>query len=261
MKKKFKISVIIPTRNEEKYLSLCLDSLIKQKYKPFEVIIVDNKSTDRTVEIVKDYQTKIKNLIITKSKDDLIGAIRQRGFERASGDILVSADADSLFPPDWLLNIVNYFKNHPSVIAIGGPYKFYDEDRLIKILRQILTPIFLFIDLLLSKGKHHFAACNFAIYHDAFWQVGGFNPHLGFGEDVDLAVRLRRIGEVKFLKSLLISTSCRRYQKGIIKGIIKESVVSFLIYLKIVFLSNIIWPLKEKLRIANYTERKYNFKK
>jgi glycosyltransferase involved in cell wall biosynthesis len=246
MKNKIKISVIIPAYNEEKYLPLCLNSLAEQRYKPFEVIIVDNNSSDNTVSIVKNYK-KIRNLKLVKSKSKLIGAIRQKGFRKAKGDILVSADADNFLPKNWLKNIIIYFKRHPKVVAVGGPYSFYDESFLIKHSRRAVTPFFLFIDSLLSGWRHHFAACNFAVRRNPFSKTGGFNTNLDFAEDVELAIRLRKLGRVEFIKSIFVLTSSRRYKKGIIRGIVKESVHSFLLYLKVIFLAKIIWPFKKAI--------------
>ncbi len=230
MKENIKISVIIPAYNEEKYILVCLKSLAQQTFRNFEVIIVDNGSTDKTLSLVKNFR-QIRKLKIIQEKSKCIGKIRQVGFEKAQGEILVSTDADAKFPKNWLANINDYLKNHPETVAVGGPYSFFDEGSPIRILRKIITPFFLFLDNLLSGWKHHFAACNFAVRRDAFFKIGGFHKNLTFGEDIDLSFRLRKIGKVDFVDSIFILTSARRYKKNLPKAV----VYYFFHYLKTVF--------------------------
>jgi len=246
MKSKIKVSIIIPFLNEELYLPKALKSLANQSYQNFELILVDNGSTDKSLEIIKKFKKKFQKIIIIKEKSKLLGQIRQSGFLKASGDILISADADNFFPRNWLAKIINYFKNNPSWIAIGGPYRFYDEDITIKRARKLVTPIFLFIDKILSGGGHHFAASNFAVRRKYFYEIGGFNTKLKFGEDIDLSYRLKKLGEIKFLNSLEVLTSARSYKGGIIKGIIKGALINFCLYLKTIFTIKIQWFLKNK---------------
>jgi glycosyltransferase involved in cell wall biosynthesis len=238
-----KISVIIPVFNEEKYISLTLKTLSEQSFKDFEVIIVDNNCTDKTISIIKNF-IKIKNLKIVKEESSLISQIRQRGFDEARGEILVSTDADVKLPSNWLNNIANYFNKHPEVVAIGGPYSFYDERKLIKYSRLIVTPFFLFLDNLLSGWNHHFAACNFAVRRKLFYKVDGFSTNLDFGEDIELSVRLKKIGKVDFIDSIFMLTSARRYNGHMWKGVIYH----FYHYLRALFFIKTKRPIKKDIK-------------
>lgn len=92
-----KISVIIPTFNEEQRIGDCIDSLKKQTLIPFEIIVVDDGSSDRTAEIVKSKKIK---LIIQKHLGP--GPARNMGAKIAKGEILVFVDSDMTFSPDFL---------------------------------------------------------------------------------------------------------------------------------------------------------------
>ena len=95
------ISVIIPTYNEEKVIGECLESLKGQNEKNFEIIIVDDGSTDITKEIVKNYSVKL-----LEQKHQGPAAARNLGAEHAKGKILVFVDADMTFHSKFLRNLI-----------------------------------------------------------------------------------------------------------------------------------------------------------
>jgi glycosyltransferase involved in cell wall biosynthesis len=102
------ISVVIPTYNEEKDIEDLLESLNKQTFKNFEVIIVDNYSKDKTIEIVKRFKRKL-NLRIYKIKSNVSRA-RNFGAEKSRGKIIVFLDADNIVQEDYLFNIYKSFE-------------------------------------------------------------------------------------------------------------------------------------------------------
>lgn len=120
-----KISVIIPVFNEEKYIATCLNCLIKQTEKPDEIIIVDNNCTDQTINIVKKFNHQLPLKIIREKKRGITFA-RNKGFEKARGDILVRTDADTKQPKNWLKIIKKNFLNSKNIDALTGPVIFYD---------------------------------------------------------------------------------------------------------------------------------------
>ena len=111
------ISVVIPTRNEEKNIGHCLESLKALDYPPdrFEVILADAKSTDRTREIAEGYGARV---VTNEGLSVAYG--RQVGFEHSKGELVAFSDADCVMDPGWLRNAVKYFDD-PTVGSIGGP--------------------------------------------------------------------------------------------------------------------------------------------
>ncbi|WP_238581993.1 glycosyltransferase family A protein [Dehalococcoides mccartyi] len=115
------ISVVLPACNEEKFLPRSLDSLCRQDFGSYEVIVVVNGSTDKTALVARKYPVKILHC----EKHSAFYA-RQIGAEAASGEIIVQADADTIYPPDWLSLIYADFKRQPSAVAVAGVYKYAD---------------------------------------------------------------------------------------------------------------------------------------
>jgi hypothetical protein len=108
-------SVVVPAYKEAKNLPLTLASLLNQEFKDFELIVVDNGSTDKTTAIAKDLGARV----IGEDRRGIAHA-RQAGFLSSKGGIIVTTDADTVVPPDWLSRIVKKFREDTNLVAIGG---------------------------------------------------------------------------------------------------------------------------------------------
>src|ERR1035437_1050948 len=109
-----KISLIIPAYNEEKYIGECLDYVFKNSdNKFFEIIVIDNKSTDKTGEIARKY----KNVKVIYEERKGLTRARQRGFEEAQGDILAYIDADTHMPKGWAQMIISEFEKNNNIVC------------------------------------------------------------------------------------------------------------------------------------------------
>jgi glycosyltransferase involved in cell wall biosynthesis len=209
-----KISVIIPAFNEEKFLGNCLLSLKEQDFKDFEIIVVDNNSTDKTVEIAKKF-----GVILVSEKNQGVAFARNKGAKIAKGKILVFTDADTILPKNWLSRIKEEFEKDKELIAFGGSCQFYSGPISARLASKFLLKPFLFLDKFFSGG-FNLMGCNMAMKREAFLKVGGFNEKLKLNEDVEISYRLREIGKVKFDPNFKVKTSGRRFRHGLILGII-----------------------------------------
>jgi len=121
---KYKFSIIICTYNREKLLPLALASILQQTLDPnsFELILIDNNSSDSTPQIYRDFCSKNKQIntaYFVESKQGLSYA-RNRGILEAQGDIITFMDDDALLSPDFCERCVDFFAKHPEVNAAGG---------------------------------------------------------------------------------------------------------------------------------------------
>jgi len=167
-----RFSFIIPALNEEVYIGECIRSIKRQNIKPYEIIVVDNGSSDRTVEVAKRLGCKV-----VKEKRGGISHARNKGAKVAKGDILCFIDADGVLSKDWIKAAKDIFANK-KVQAADGLIIYTHKDLLKKILYNIhvvvaYSGIFL-SDLFLSK--HWFTGNNTAIRRKVFWKLGGFEP-------------------------------------------------------------------------------------
>lgn len=208
-----KLSIVIPAHNEEKYLPRCLKSLKNQTYKNFEIIVVDNVSTDKTSAIAKQFGTTV----IHESKKG-VGAARKAGLAVAKGDIIISTDADCTFPSDWLKKIAKVFNRNPNTIAIYGISSLDDAGAMKQILSKLGTKIFFAANDLLNKKQ--FTGCNLAVRKIAYDLTTGFDANIRICEDADLCKKLMKIGKIKFIPNLLVYTSARRFKNTSIKTLL-----------------------------------------
>lgn len=201
-----KISVVIPAYNEELFVSGLLSSISEQTYQPYEIIVVDNNSTDKTRKIAQSF----KNVRVVREAKQGYGFACARGFAEAKGDVIARADADYILPKNWLKNIIQSFEKDPKAIAVGGPLYPLESHWWENVLYFPAVPIWMHILRILKRG---FLFPNMAVRKSAYKRCGGFNTNIDFGEDTDLCLRLVKIGKVKLLTKLYVYTSTRRLRQ------------------------------------------------
>lgn len=200
------ISIVIPAFNEEKYISACLKSIAASKCKNvIETIVVDNASTDRTATVARNFP----GVTVVREKKKGTSAARQRGFSTARGDIVAFVDADTQVSAEWFTLALKEFRKNKSMVCISGPYKLTD------IPSWQRTIVDLYWQLLVMPaariGGQVIVGGNFLVRRSALKRVGGFDTKLQFyGDDVEVARRLKKIGKIKFSMQLLTLSSGRR---------------------------------------------------
>ncbi len=213
-----KVSFIIPAHNEEDQILIPIKSIYNQQNlakNDFEIIVVDNNSTDNTARVVKDNFPEVKVLF---EKNQGTGWARNAGAEIAEGEILAFFDADNEAPPDWTPKILNEFQKNPKLVAVSGPYHYRNTwwitEWAIKLnYILIFKPTEFVFKNFLKKGAFSIGG-NLAIKHKAFKQIHGFDTRFTFwGDDTDIARRLLKIGDVKFINSIYVYSSTRRLEK------------------------------------------------
>lgn len=121
MSSNLRISIVIPAYNEENHLAACLDAIAAQTLPPYEVIVVDNNSTDNTTAIASSYPFV---RLLTEKRQGVVHA-RQAGFDAARGDIIGRIDVDTHIAADWVETLVRIFQN-PDVQSVTGSVHYYD---------------------------------------------------------------------------------------------------------------------------------------
>jgi glycosyltransferase involved in cell wall biosynthesis len=200
-----KISIVIPVYNEADSLSACLDSIAVQQIKPYEVIVVDNNSTDDTACIAKAYS------FVTLIKEKRQGVVHARttGFNKAKGEIIARIDGDSILPNDWTLNIEKVFQDK-TIDAASGLALYYAVS-----LAWVFNAIDLFFRRRLSKqmaNELFLWGANMAIRRQSWEQTKQYLCQKGdMHEDYDLAIHLQEQGgKVVFDERMKAYVSSRR---------------------------------------------------
>lgn len=198
-----KVSVIIPTLNEEKYLSKCLRSINEQDFDgEFEIIVVDSGSTDRTVKLAKSLVDKI---IVHKRRP--VGFTRNLGVKFAEGDYIAFIDADTIASKGWLKSIDKRL-SCANVAGVTGPTLPFDGSQLDSMIYKFSMGWLQHFSMIF--GLPHVGAANCAYRREPFLRCGGFDEERVLSEDLALSLKIRHEGRLVFDKNMVAYTSTRR---------------------------------------------------
>jgi glycosyltransferase involved in cell wall biosynthesis len=206
------ISVIVCAHNEAGYLSSCLYSLLAQSRQAEELLVINNASTDDTGLVA----ARVPGVrVIDEPRKGLVVA-RETGRHAAIGNLLVYVDADCRAPLTWLEKVERRFAADPGLLALSGPYRFYDWDwfgrLLIRLYDVTLAPATQVLVKYVLRIGTVFYGGNFAVRREALDAIGGFDTSIEFhGEDTNLGRRLFAIGKVSLFPDCYLYTSARRY--------------------------------------------------
>ena len=211
-----KISIIIPARNEEDNIGELLKALQEQTYprELFEIIVVDDHSSDKTVEIVSHFPG-VKLLTLN---DDAINSYKKKAIEKgiaaASGELIVTTDADCVPPSSWLQTIMS-FKEKTGAVFIVAPVAINCNVSFVEVFQAIDFMVLQGITAASVYKKMH-SMCNganLAYEKQLFFDVNGFEgiDHIASGDDMLLMHKIAKKypDSIQYLKSIdaIVSTA------------------------------------------------------
>jgi glycosyltransferase involved in cell wall biosynthesis len=211
-----KISFVIPAYNEESYIRHCLDAIIKEigGRDGYEIIVVDNNSTDRTCEIIsKEYPT------VTLIHEPKRGAnsAREAGFAASRGGLVAFLDSDTELGGGWIARAEREFAKDPKLVCLSGPFIYYDLPFAARALVEMFyigTYIVYLVNNFIIRDTSMIQGGTEIVRRDALAKIGGHNVALTFyGDDADLARRLRTVGKVRWSFAFAMRSSGRRLAK------------------------------------------------
>lgn len=207
-------SLIIPAYNEENYIGTCLRSIAEAagRDRIIEVIVIDNASADRTAETARAFP----GVNVFREHRKGTSHARERGFREAKGDLLIFIDADSKLPKGWIERAERWFRD-PQTVCVSGPYLCYDLPPMWNFLGLAYWWL-LAVPASLLTGNVAVGG-SMMIRRSALEAVGGFDTSVTFyGDDTNIAKRLKRVGTVHFDPRLVMRSSARRFKnEGMVK--------------------------------------------
>ena len=188
-----RISVVTPSYNQARFIEETIRSVLSQDYPQIEYLVVDGGSTDNTVEIVRKYESRLAWWV---SEQDLgqTDAIN-KGFARATGEVLAWINSDDTYEPGAISAVVKYFQNHPRVGMIYGDCNYINErGDVIGRFDSAQTNY-----RLLRQGYTHIPQQTMFFRADLWKQVGPLDPSFYFAMDYDLWTRISARSEIKYV--------------------------------------------------------------
>lgn len=227
------LSFVIPAYNEEGYLKQCLETLIDEIKTnagglSTEIIVVDNASTDNTRAVAEQFKDV---RVVFESKKSSSFA-RQKGFAESRGDIIAFLDADTRVPKNWIRTMLDSFETGTNTVAVSGPYIYYD---LPPFWKNFAWPYEVILGHIAHLATGHcVAGGNLAIKRSALRSIGGFDTSVVFyGDDLDVARRLQKVGKIIFTDKLYVEASARRFHA---QGVLATTGIYAMNFISVAFL-------------------------
>ncbi|RAO98572.1 hypothetical protein PW5551_08800 [Petrotoga sp. 9PW.55.5.1] len=192
------VSVILVCRNEEMTIRKSLLSLIKQSYEPYEIVVVDGKSTDKTVEIVREIKRDFSNIKIINNEKIYTPHGLNLGIKESKGDFILIAGAHTEFSKDYIKESVKFLLSHPEADAVGGVSMAKGLDKNNCIQNAIS---YAYSSVFGTAAKHRYYTKEpreidtvaYACYkRDVFEKVGYFDEKLIRNQDIEFNYRMRK---------------------------------------------------------------------
>lgn len=228
------VSIVIPAYNEEINIIKCLDSFsrIRSKF-PFEIIVVDNNSKDKTAQ-------NIKRLSVTYlfQKIQGCGVARQLGMENARGKYILTADGDTMYPPCWIDELMKKLEK-PRVVCVCGRYSFLGDAKMPRwklMIYETLVDIFVLIKSIKRPHLNAFGS-SMGYVKDVALKVGYVDNNIA-GEDGRLAFDLAKFGKIKLVmsyKSRVMTSSRTIVAEGSLTTVFRNRMVRVIANLSSLF--------------------------
>jgi glycosyltransferase involved in cell wall biosynthesis len=182
-----KFSVITATYNRAKFITATLESLKAQEFKDFEVIVVDDGSTDNTLELLKPHGSWLK---VFQEQNAGPGRARNVAVGHATGEYLAFLDSDDIWFPWTLATFAEVIDQHDNPDLIAAKLRLFSENKELAIVKPEPLRVEAFPDYYASSRRGYFVgACMMVVRRDVFQKVGGFTERRIYAEDCDLALR------------------------------------------------------------------------
>lgn len=192
-----KVSVIIPAYNAERFIKETIESVLRQTYDDFEIIIVDDGSTDTTRQIIESLNDQ--RIIYLYQKNSGVSVARNTGVSKARGEYIALLDHDDLWLPEKLKKQIPLLETHTEIGLV------YSDCYIIDLKGRILTRIFQSFNPCRGKVSPHLLLCNFVpcltavIRKNILQKIDMFNPKFCIAEEFELFLRLSEISEFDFV--------------------------------------------------------------
>lgn len=222
------VSIICPTYNEEKYINLCIQSILQQDYPQdqLEVLFVDGMSTDATRKIIQSATEKYKNMYMIDNIHQVVPYALNIGIERAKGDVIIRIDAHAWFPNDYVSTLVKYLNCLPNAQNVGAPCltRTLGTTHKAKAIMAVMSNKWGVGNSMFRLGVKDVQIVDTVPFgcwkRDTLIRIGMFNTNLIRNQDIELNKRIAKAGGNIFL---VPNTHCIYYARETYQSFAKNN--------------------------------------
>ncbi len=228
-------TVIMPNYNNGQYIAAAIDSVLQQSYPNWELIIVDDGSTDNSVEVILEYVNKYSQIYFVKNRRNKgISYSMNRGCKLAKGCLVGTLDSDDILERNALEYMMNLHEENPDYSLIVSTISLNDQNMkyigiedslpLLKEGETLFEKRGETVQVYLNERKIKFISMSFRVFkREAFHKIKGYDTSLNTAEDVDIMYQLEKVGKVMFTEEPI-------YKRRVIGTSITNNVLSISLY-------------------------------
>ena len=212
------ISVLMPVYNAERYVAEAVESILSQTFRDFEFLIIDDGSTDRSLEILRKYQKRDSRICLSsRANTGIVGALNEM-LAIARGEFVARMDADDIAMPERFEVQFNAFEVRADMVALGTAVRFVDPGG-----RCLLEPAAKLghtqiDDAILNGETHALVHPSLMCRTSALREIGGYDSSLAPAEDIDVYLRLAEVGQIANISRVLLHYRLHEQSVSVTKG-------------------------------------------
>ena len=190
------ITIVMPLYNDEKYVKDAVSAILNQTHKNFELLIIDDGSTDKSLEIVKSFRDK-RIKIYKNDKNVGVAGIRNKGIKLAKGKYIFFTDSDCISDKNWLKKGVETFENN-NCLGVEGQTYYIKKGYTPHISDKMPGSV---------DDEEQYLGCNIGFRKETFEKIGLYDRknYEGYHEDRDFALRVLKVGKILKNKEMVIT--------------------------------------------------------
>lgn len=189
------VSVLMAVYNSERYVAQAVESILNQTFQDFELIIIDDGSRDRSLSILQQYADRDPRIRLIHRENQGISRTRNQLLAEATGEFIAVMDSDDVSLPDRLKQQVDFLRQHPEVVCVGGAQEWIDEaGRFLLHRKEVESDAEIQQQMLVGHTCINNPSA--MMRRSAVLQVGGYDESLAQAEDLDLFLKLGERGQL-----------------------------------------------------------------
>lgn len=253
-----KVSIVVPVYNGEKYLSRCIESILKQSYQDIELLLINDCSTDGTAGICERYEQLDPRIIFKNQCNQGVSSARNSGILSASGQYITFVDADDELCDNAIETALCYLHQTEADVVTYGWFRCYEKNDMVESVcenYEILTDQ----EVILRRMLEHYSSCGGGYPWNKLWRIAAFeaiclfDPQLYFFEDMEWCVRMiLKIQKLVICPECLYRYSVHQSSVSNQKEKRERREIGYHQAMK-----QIIWDLKDHPQCASWLEKKY----
>lgn len=197
------ISVLLPVYNAQRYIAEALESVLNQTFTDFECLVIDDGSIDRSLQILQRYAAQDPRIRLTSRPNQGFVKTLNEMLAQAKGEFIARMDADDIALPERFAHQVQFLREHPEVVCVGGAQDWIDEAGRLLIDHQEAAHDAEIQQQLLS-GRTAINHPSALMRRQALLQIGGYDEAMYPSEDLDVWLKLGEIGRLANLEETVL---------------------------------------------------------